>query len=101
LPILSEFLIKKIKTSLRNKAVYPELIEFELMHPRAWWPEGTRHLYPKTDVAPDDIKEKEEIEVKFSTFSDISSHISNSIHSRTRLNSNLSLKNNSSYSQDF
>lgn len=84
LPILSDFLIKKIKEGLRNKAVYPELIDFELMHPRPWWPEGTRHLYPKTNTdSSEEVqkvqKEKDEI---FSKFSDLSRHISDSINIR-------------------
>jgi hypothetical protein len=39
-PKISEFVIKKMKSFIRNKFVSPNSHKFRLIWPRNWWPEG-------------------------------------------------------------
>jgi hypothetical protein len=45
IPQVSEYIVKKLKSFIHRKVVYPHAHRFRLIWPRNWWPEGTEDLF--------------------------------------------------------
>lgn len=52
IPMLSDLIVKKIKSFIHNKIVYPSSHKMRLVWPRHWWPEGTEHMFESSDDVP-------------------------------------------------
>lgn len=59
IPQVSDYIVRKLKSFIHRKIVYPQAHKFRLIWPRNWWPTGTENLFSSTTPEADGIRSKD------------------------------------------
>ena len=54
IPLVSDYVIKKVRKFIRTKLIYPNTHKFRLIWPRNWWPDNTTNSDTATTTNNDD-----------------------------------------------